>query len=85
MLLYQDVFTLHKALLVYPFPVCLCSWLMFIIELSHCLDTVQFSVATWLVILWGLRFNMVVTQTVQHFQPELPLPFSATFATSTLK
>lgn len=51
-LLYQDVFTSHNALLVYPFAACLCSWLMFVIELFHCLDTIQFSVASWLVILW---------------------------------
>lgn len=52
-LLCQAVFTSHNALLVYPFPACLCSWLVFIIELSHCVDTIQFSVTSWLVILWG--------------------------------
>lgn len=76
-ILYHDSFTLQNVLLAYPFPAFTCSWLIFIIELSHCLDSFFFRYLRCCAL--GLCFRMIFTHPVQHFPPELRLPFSVTF------
>lgn len=79
-LLCQAVFTSHNALLVDPFPACLCSWLVFIIELSHCVDTIQFSVASWLVIVWGCDATWYLRSQFSISHPSCPFCFQLTSA-----